>query len=237
MLCCTIELKSVTASFRNPEFQNFHKSFPLPPPTALIGLVGAALGLPPRQTQDFLDTNGFKAGVSGKGHGMTQDLWKYDRLSGTGSSIILRELYVHNHYWLTFGSENHEAVEQLKQAFDSPFYALTLGQSDSLAKVVCTRLTDEIVDGQTLENTLVEGDIVPLILEQVLYGGTFSLSLSTADPIAYQLPTRFTYKSDYGMRTVSERKLFSFVGPRVTFQNRAFSGVQVGDVFVPLFTL
>lgn len=237
MLCCTLELISVTASFRNPEFQNFHKSFPLPPPTALIGLAGAALGYSPRQAQEFLDTNGFLAGVSGKGEGMTRDLWKYDRLSGTGSSIILRELYVNTHYWLVFGSEKHAAVEQLKHAFDRPVYALTLGQSDSLAKVVRTTLTDTITDGQTLENTLVEGDIVPAILEQVLYGGTFSLSLSTADPIAYQLPTRFAYKSDYGMRTVAKRKLFSFVGPRVTLKNRTFSGVQIGDVFVPLFTL
>ncbi|ADB41979.1 CRISPR-associated protein Cas5 [Spirosoma linguale] len=237
MLCCTIELKSVTASFRNPEFQNFHKSFPLPPPTALIGLAGAALGLSPRMAQDFLDTNQFQAGVSGKGEGMTRDLWKYDRLTGTGSSIILREIYVNPHYRLVFGSDNHEAVEQLKAAFDSPVYALTLGQSDSLAKIVRTTLTDAVVEGQTLENTLVEGDIVPAILEQVLYGGTFSLSLSTSDPIAYQLPTRFNYKADYGMRTVSERKLFSFVGPQVTFQNRTFSGVQVGDVFVPLFKI
>ncbi|AQG80465.1 CRISPR-associated protein Cas5 [Spirosoma montaniterrae] len=237
MLCCTIELKSVTASFRNPEFQNFHKSFPLPPPTALIGLAGAALGYSPRQAQDFFDTNGFRAGVSGKGEGMTRDLWKYDRLTGTGSSIILRELYVNTHYRLVFGSENHAAVEQLRQAFDRPFYALTLGQSDSLAKVMQTTLTDAVTDGRTLENTLVEGDIVPAILEQVLYGGTFALSLSTSDPIAYQLPTRFQYKSDYGMRTVAKRKLFSFVGPKVTFQNQTFPGVQVGDVFVPLFAL
>ncbi|WP_077924402.1 CRISPR-associated protein Cas5 [Spirosoma sp. 209] len=237
MLCCTIEIKSITASFRNPEFQNFQKSFPLPPPTALIGLAGAALGFSPRQAQDFFDTNGFQAGVSGKGEGMARDLWKYDRLSGTGSSVIIRELYVTTHYQLVFGSENHAAVEQLKQAFDRPFYALTLGQSDSLAKVVHTELTDATVEGETLANTLVEGDIVPVILEQVLYGGTFALSLSTSDPIAYQLPTRFNYKSDYGMRTVAQRKLFSFVGPKVTFRSRTFPGVQVGDVFVPLFTL
>ncbi|MBC7571631.1 MAG: CRISPR-associated protein Cas5 [Spirosoma sp.] len=237
MLCCTIELKSITASFRNPEFQNFHKSFPLPPPTALIGLAGAALGLSPRQAQEFLSTNSFRAGVSGKGQGMARDLWKYDRLSGTGSSIIIRELYVNTHYRIVFGSENHAAVEQLKGAFDQPFYALTLGQSDSLAKVVRTKLTDAVTEGSTLENTLVEGDIVPAILEQVLYGGTFALSLSTSDPIAYQLPIRFAYKSDYGMRTVAQRKLFSFVGPKVTFQNQTFSGVQVDEVFVPLFTL
>ncbi|WP_020602098.1 CRISPR-associated protein Cas5 [Spirosoma spitsbergense] len=236
MLCCTVELKSITASFRNPEFQNFHKSFPLPPPTALIGLAGAALGLSPRMAQTFVDTHQIRAGVSGKGEGLARDLWKY-RQTDQDKSIVLRELYVNTHYRLVFGSNDHAAVEQLKQAFDSPVYALTLGQSDSLAKVVKTTLTDAIVDGQTLENTLVVGDIVPAILEQVLYGGTFALSLSSADPIAYQLPTRFTYKSDYGMRSVSQRNLFSFVGPRVTFQNKSFPGVQVDDVFVPLFDL
>lgn len=54
MLHCVIEIRSVTASFRNPEFQNFHKSFRLPPPTTLIGLAGAALGLSPKSAQDFL---------------------------------------------------------------------------------------------------------------------------------------------------------------------------------------
>jgi CRISPR-associated protein Cas5t len=143
---------------------------------------------------------------------------------------------VDNQFWIVYGSENVAAVEQVQLAFLSPVYALTLGASDSLAKVVRVKLTNELVDGSTIGSTLVEGDIVPLILEQALLGGSFSLTISESDPLAYQLPTRFQYESDYGVRRVVSRRLFSFVGPSVNFKNRTFKGVQIDQVFVPIFS-
>ena len=233
MLYCTAELRSVTASFRNPDFQNFHKSFALPPPTALAGLAGAALGLSPKAAQAFLVDAAFNVGVTGSSRGMVRDLWKYNTLPGR--SVITREVYIHNQFYVAFGSENHATVEQLFSAFRSPFYALTLGQSDSLAKVSNVQLTDQVAQSSTLSHTLVEGDVVPLILEQALLGGSFSLTISQNDPVAYNLPTRFQYESDYGVRRVVARKLFSFVGPAVTFQNKAFLGVRLDDFFIPTF--
>ncbi|NJN33797.1 MAG: CRISPR-associated protein Cas5 [Saprospiraceae bacterium] len=53
MNCCLIQVQSQTATFRNPEFQNFHKSFALPPPTTIVGLAGAALGFDAKAAQDF----------------------------------------------------------------------------------------------------------------------------------------------------------------------------------------
>ena len=50
---CIIELVTQTATFRNPEFQNFHKSFLLRLLTTLMGLAGAAMGLSPKSAQDF----------------------------------------------------------------------------------------------------------------------------------------------------------------------------------------
>ncbi len=165
---------------------------------------------------------------------MVRDLWKYATLPGR--SVITREVYIHNRFYVAFGSDNHAAVEQLFSAFRSPIYALTLGQSDSLAKVSNLQLTDQVGQSSTLSHTLVEGDVVPLILEQALLGGRFSLTISQNDPVAYNLPTRFLYESDYGVRRVVARKLFSFVGPAVTFQNRTFTGVRLNDVFIPTFS-
>lgn len=233
MLYCSAELRSITASFRNPDFQNFHKSFALPPPTALAGLAGAALGLSPKAAQEFLGEWAFHLGVTGSSKGMARDLWKYNTLPGR--SVITRELYIHNRFYVAFGSENSTAVEQLYEALRSPIYALTLGQSDSLAKIVNVRLTDQTEQSSTLSHTLVEGDVVPLILEQALLGGSFSLTISQNDPVAYNLPTRFQYETDYGVRRVMARKLFSFIGPTVTFQNRTFAGVQADNVFIPTF--
>jgi len=45
-----LEIITNTATFRNPDFQNFHKTLNLPPPPTLIGFAGAALGLSPKAT-------------------------------------------------------------------------------------------------------------------------------------------------------------------------------------------
>ncbi len=235
MLHCVIEIRSVTASFRNPEFQNFHKSFRLPPPTTLIGLAGAALGLSPKSTQDFFEKDSFRAGVRGIASGMTRDLWKYDTLPGR--SVITREILMDTHYWLVFGSENQEAVHRVKNGFENPVFALTMGTSDSLAKIVKTTMIDSETESNELENALVEDDIVPLILAQAIKGGEFSFGVNDSDPIAYQLPTRFIYESDYGVRKIAARRLFSFVGPKVMFKDEVFRGIQYGDIFIPTFTL
>ena len=239
MLVVLLPLRSVTASFRNPEFQNFHKSFPLPPPTTLIGLAGAALGFSAKAAQDFFDATPFRAGVCGTSAGMATDLWKYDTFGGR--SIIKREIYFQNRWWLAFGSDNHLAVEQLHMAFQAPHYALTMGASDSLVCVESPRiqLTEVISTQASTANSLVAGDIVQYVLDQaVATGGSFSLNLSSADPVAYPLPVRFEYESDYGIRRVVKRQVFSFVGPKLQFEGLALEGVTATDgTFIPLFDL
>lgn len=235
MLHCVIEIRSITASFRNPEFQNFHKSFRLPPPTTLIGLAGAAMGLSPKAAQDFFDLNPFRAGVTGRAEGMMRDLWKYDTMPGR--SVITRELFANTHFWIAFGSPDEALVQQIKEAFKNPAYALTMGTSDSLAKVATVQLIEKEDEHNELEDALVEGDIVPLVLAQALKGGEFAFGVNDADPVASQLPIRFGYESDYGLRKVAERKLFSFVGPKVKFVDETFKGVKVDSVFIPTFDL
>lgn len=236
LLFCAVELRAQTASFRNPDFQNFQKTFPLPPPTTLIGLAGAALGLSPQAAQAFFEATSFRAGVRGQAQGLARDLWKYRTLPGR--SVITRELYVAGHYQLVFGSTDHAAVQQLAAAFQTPVQALTLGPSDSLAKVVRTELLTGETEAHHCENTLLEGDVLADILAQAQWGGAFSLTVRDSDPLAYQLPTRFQYKSDYGVRAVVSRQLFSFVGAGgVRLPNRALLGVQWGEWFIPTFAL
>ena len=236
LLFCAVELRAQTASFRNPDFQNFQKTFPLPPPTTLIGLAGAALGLSPRAAQAFFEEKPFRAGVRGQAQGLARDLWKYRTLPGR--SVITRELYMHGHYQLLFGSTDHAAVRQLEATFQAPSQALTLGPSDSLVKVVRTELLAGETDAHQCANALLEGDLLADILAQAQWGGSFSLTVRDSDPMTYQLPTRFQYKSDYGVRAVVSRRLFSFVGAGgITLPNRALPGVQWGEWFIPTFAL
>lgn len=235
-LYCAVALRAQTASFRNPDFQNFQKTFPLPPPTTLMGLAGSALGLDPRAAQDFFEQGQFRAGVRGAARGQARDLWKYRTLPGR--SVITRELLVDGWFQVVLGSADHGAVRQLAAALEAPVQALTLGQSDSLAKVVRVDLLTGEAEATHCSNVLVEGDVLAEVLAQAHWGKSFSLTVREADPMAYQLPTRFQYKSAYGMRTVVQRRLFSFVGSGgLHLPNKPLRGVQWGADFIPTFDL
>lgn len=71
-----IEAVSITASFRIPEYHNFHKSLPLPPVTTLVGLVGAVLGLSYNNAQLYFSDRSIRIGIQGVSEGHYHDLWK-----------------------------------------------------------------------------------------------------------------------------------------------------------------
>lgn len=230
---CIVEIVTQTATFRNPEFQNFHKSFLLPPPTTLVGLAGASLGLSPKAAQDFFN-EGFFMGVYGTSNGYAKDLWKYNTFDEQGS-IILKEILYDNHFILVYGHENIEIIKALQQSFLTPVYALTLGNNDSLAKIIAVSIENEITNSTEMEHCLVEGNIVEEVFENAKNGLSFSV-YSSSEPIAYDLPTRFLYESDYGFRRVVERKTLSFIGEKMQL-NISKKGIIYKNTFVPIFNL
>jgi len=50
-------------------------------------------------------------------------------------SVIKRELLFHPQFFLTFLSEEETCINELVAHFENPVFALTMGSSDSLAKV------------------------------------------------------------------------------------------------------
>ena len=231
-----IELVCQSCSFRNPEFQNFHKTFELPPPTTIIGIAGAALGLSPKASQDFF-AKGFEFGVSGRHKGKANDLWKYQKLKGKEfiSDILTREVLFENHFVIVFGTENLAKIEELKLAFENPFYALTLGNSDGLAKVRRISILTESTECEELKECLVEGNLLKEVLDQPL-GIEFSLH-DGVDPLSYEIPVAFTYESDYGVRRVSRRKEFSFVSSSASVKGLRKKGIRYENFQIPLFNL
>lgn len=235
-LYCAVALRAQTASFRNPDFQNFQKTFPLPPPTTVVGLAGAALGLSPQAAQAYFEQVHFRMGVRGGSRGQARDLWKYRTLPGR--SVITRELLIDGWFQLVLGSTDHTLVRQLAAGLEAPVQALTLGQSDSLAKVVRVELLSGETKANRCTSALVEGDVLAEVLAQAKWGQGFSLTVRDSDPMTYQLPTRFQYKSDYGVRMVVQRRLFSFVGAAgVHLPTKPLRGVQWGPDFIPTFDL
>ncbi|MDO8368455.1 MAG: CRISPR-associated protein Cas5 [Saprospiraceae bacterium] len=235
---CVVELRAMMATFRNPEFQNFHKTLQLPPPTTLVGLAGAALGKSPKAAQEYFERDHWHLGIWGTSEGFAMDLWKYRTLDSNpekASSIVLREFLFDNHWFAVFGCEKKEKVVELLTAFQQPVFALTMGSSDSLAKVISVEIVTETAETKQMAHCLVSGNVMAEVQEHLFDGGDFSI-YATSEPITYDLPVRFQYESDYGVRRVVQRKTLSFIGEPMTL-NYAVTGVQYGAHFIPVFPL
>jgi len=238
-----VEIFTQTASFRNPEFQNFHKSLDLPPPTTIIGLAGAAMGMSAKMAQDFFDQSKFKLGILGTRKGKTSDTWKYNRRTTNmhlydsliDGGVIQRELLIFNHFVLVFTSENKSQLDRLKKGFEFPVFALTMGNSDSLAKVKIIETDLQVSRQSTINNCVVAGDVVGDVLRNSDTNLEFSI-YQTSEPITYDLPTRFDYSSDYGKRTIGEIGTFSFINQEMKL-NYDIEGVIHQEHFIPIFDL
>jgi CRISPR-associated protein Cas5t len=237
MKYCVIHIKTLTASFRNPEFQNFHKSFTLPPPTTVIGLAGAALGLSPKKAQDFFDGKGFEIGIAGNSNGKAKDLWKYRTLDPSKpTSVLTREFLFDNNFYFAFGNEDEQLVDAIKNAFDAPHYALTLGNSDSIAKVVKTFITEQISKEKALKNCLLSGNAIEETLKKMSAGEAVDVFIEFRENMLYDLPTRFDYESDYGVRRINRREAFTFVGSKIILAVEQ-KCINIENHFLPVFPL
>jgi CRISPR-associated protein Cas5t len=209
-----------------------------------MGLAGAALGLPPLQAQDYFDGGEFKIGAYGTYEGKCKDTWKYDkRYNKRGfrydpeldGSVIQKEFLIDNTFYIAFTTENEEKLKELFSVFNSPIYALTMGNSDSLAFVKSLIADVEFSKSDQLKNCMVQGDVVNEVLRLAPENMEFSIS-QTSEPITYDLPVRFEYKSDYGKRSVSSISTFSQINKEMKL-NYEIDGLTYCDVFIPLFKL
>lgn len=235
-----VEILSQTASFRNPDFQNFHKSLDLPPPTTVVGLAGAALGLSPLQAQEFFESNDLQIGVYGLYAGKCSDTWKYNKEirdmrtydPGKDGSIIQKEYLIHSQFIIAFGSENSDVIAKLMEGFQNPKYALTMGNSDSLAFVKNIEIDLHKLSAHEVENCLLKGDVIDSVMRHSSEKLEFSI-YHTSEPLTYDLPVKFHYANDYGRRTVSQIGTFSMIGKKMKL-NYEVEGLMYKDLFVPL---
>jgi len=238
-----VEIISQTASFRNPDFQNFHKSLDLPPPTTIVGLTGAALGLSPLQAQEFFEARDLKIGVYGKYDGKCSDTWKYNKKirdmrtydPGKDGSIIQKEHLVHSRFIIAFSSESPDVISKLNESFQNPKYALTMGNSDSLAFVKNVETDLPSISKNEVEYCILKGDVIDNVMSLASEKLEFSI-YHTSEPLTYDLPIKFQYESDYGKRTVSEIGTFSMIGKKMKL-NYEVDGLTYKNIFIPLFHL
>ncbi|MFH1252270.1 MAG: CRISPR-associated protein Cas5 [bacterium] len=232
-----IEAVSVTASFRIPEYHNFHKSLPLPPVTTLVGLTGAALGLSYSDAQQYYADRSIKIGIRGVSEGHYHDLWKaLSSKPKNRDTIIQKEYHYLNRYVFAFISET-DTIRQLYHAFRNPHYPTVIGSSDSLLKIINAELIENptITDDDRFENCLLVGnyiDEVKIDLDNLVVGKEYRYTPLSA-PQVYNLPYSFVFTED-GTRKIKTRKEITFIGMRVKSES-LIPVLKCKDVSIPIF--
>ena len=219
MFIFSIKGHAITASFRVSETHTFHKTLPLPPKTAIIGMLGAAIGLNLEDAHEYAEQNEIFIGVYGTHKGMMKDLWNYRKIKRIEciSSILIREYLYQNDFVISFGSKNKEPLEKLRAAFLSPVYPITAGNSDDLLKII--RITDlSTVNSEMLsqfEHTVLPEDISKSCTHNIDFD-KLPITQTVYTPQVFRLPTKFTFDGDE--RRVAERKPFTFISSSVNVE-------------------
>lgn len=233
MFLFSIKGHAITASFRVPETHTFHKTLPLPPKTAIIGMLGAAIGLNLEDAHEYAEQNKILIGIYGTHTGVMKDLWNYRKIKRTEciSSILIREYLYHNDFVISFGSQNKESLEKLRTAFLSPVYPITAGNSDDLLKII--RITDiSIVNSEMLsqfEHTVLPGDISKSCKHNIDFD-RLPITQTVYTPQVFRLPTKFTFDGDE--RRVAERKAFTFISSSVNVETAIEGYIVEGNHIV-----
>ncbi len=223
-----------TTSFRIPETHTFQQTLPLPPPTTLIGLLGAALGLSFEQAMHYKKKNKIRFGITGKSEGKYKDLWKYRKIKQGQilSAVLLREYLYNFQMELYITADDLSIMKEVKTSFQNPYYALTLGSSDDLLKIIkvgdiketeetfISNFRDTILPGDYSANYIANYKIEEIPLLQEIYA-----------PQVHLLPTDFDFDGE--KRHIRKREPFTIVNIPIKLKE-PIQGLYVGGREVAL---
>lgn len=229
-----------TASFRDPGGQLYHACLPLPPYTTLVGMAGAALGLGFPEAMQFFKEHKIYAGVLGQALGQGKDLWNYTKRTifdnpKEKNDIVLREFLFRLKVVLFYAAQENSVIDNLKNAFAGPVYALTLGASEDMAKVISVQKYDDVKLFYTmdLKNTVLPGDISSRYRFDWQEVKKSPVRLTLKGPTVKSLPVDFEFDPQ-GARKGSKYQIFSFIDSMVKLKENT-AAYQFGDYRVPLY--
>lgn len=232
----SIEVEALTVSFREAIGQLYHETLPLPPPSTLIGVAGAATGKNFEETLDFFKQHHIGVGCRGKHQGRGSDLWNYTKLKSGGKAekdIVIREFLYRFQGELYYICEDEKTAKELYYAFLSPYFGLTLGNSDDLIKIKKVIWHDKVGKGESysLSNTWVYGDRLSEIELNWEKIKETPIVQTITPPLVKTLPTDYIFDNK-GARQGQAYHAFTFLGdkqklaqaiPTYLFQNTAVS--------------
>jgi CRISPR-associated Cas5-like protein len=205
VLCVTVSAPVV--SFRRPLDHNYQRTLPMPPPTTLLGLAGAALGLPEWELwSDLNPLRSVKVSVWMEAEpGQARDMWtllKIDK-GKMNRSPYFRELLFGARYTLVYGGEE-TILQELERGFREPAFALSLGREDELVSVCAVRHQRAASGNSLLWGTVVPGDWRSLGARPVLHPGA-----RLFPPVVERLPVRFEIGKE--VRHPRDYRFFTFL--------------------------
>jgi len=214
----SIEVEALTVSFRESVGQLYHETLPLPPPSTLLGLAGAALGKSFEDTLEFFKQNQIGVGCRGKHQGCANDLWNYTKLKsggGTEKDIVVREFLYGFQGELYYICEDEKVADTLYHAFLSPYFGLTLGNSDDLIRINKVMWHDQVYKDKSclLSDTWVNGDQLAAIELNWETIKKVPIAQTITPPSVKILPTDYIF-DDKGARQVKNHHVFTFLGDK-----------------------
>jgi len=188
-----VTVRAPVASFRRPLDHNYQRTLPMPPPTTLLGIAGAALGLPD-QSLWAADSPVRELKVSvlmDDVPGRARDMWtvlkiKHGRIAER--SPYFRELLFKVRYTLLYGGEE-ETLKKLAEAFEKPVYPLSLGREDELLVIESVEIKELQPGKPCFKGTLLPGDVRQRegLRLQITPGLSFEPPLVEKLPLAFSI--------------------------------------------------
>ncbi len=209
-------IRALSASFRRILDYNYQRTYPLPPPTTILGFVGAAMGLSDKQLwANNSPIRRLKISVlTTKVPGFAKDLWSIKKIKQgkiDTRSPYFRELLFFPEYLLILGGDK-DILDKVEGALKDPTYALSLGREDELVRIVNLR-KDVIKEG----SNIFSGTILPLNIRKINFEPMLREGIIMEPPIVDKLPTEFTINKK-GVRTPKNKKEYSFIPPTLTIK-------------------
>lgn len=130
------ELTAEFASFRPFYTTTIVDTYPFPPKTTIIGMIGAALGLTEDEIFEYYEK--IKVGIKIEHYDSIfndlQKIWKVedDKVRRTPFVIIKRFLYKPRFMIYLLTPNDEILIDTIEKALNNPEYPITLGDSDSL---------------------------------------------------------------------------------------------------------
>ena len=201
-----LKLTGLTASYRLPDTKNFHKTCDFPTKSSIIGIIGAAMGNDNESAHLYFYDNDVKLCITGSHNGIYNDLWRHTKTKSDlkiVKNVIRREYLYEPSFEIYISCEDKTVLEEIRTALKSPKFALTLGNSDDIAKIayvsdICDCKEEYI---ESVENTLISGNITGNIKLDVDLKNTPIIKTITF-PHIYNLIDTFTFSKD-GVRVAN----------------------------------